>query len=274
MLLSLDSLDRLVSLVVDRGGSVSASEAASHLLAMPAPLEDVAIEILGPLVEHDARLAWRQTAITLDRERPLPLEDACFVVFDLETTGLATANAAICEIGAVRIRRAAIEETFETLVAPSGIEPRHRGCLAGISEARLRAAPHVETALRSLSTFAEGSILVAHNARFDVAFVNRELTRLSGTRLAGTVIDTLPLARNLLRGRIERTNLASLAFFFGVSVEPRHRALPDAQATSEVFLSLLELARERGATTVADLAELATPKSRLQGRDQTVVAGR
>ena len=62
-------------------------------------------------------------------------------------------------------------------------------------------------------------MLVAHNARFDVGFVNRELERLTGKRLSATVIDTVPLARNLLRGRVQRTSLASLAFFFGVSVD-------------------------------------------------------
>jgi DNA polymerase-3 subunit epsilon len=76
------------------------------------------------------------------------------------------------------------------------------------------------------------------------------------------VIDTVPLARNLLRGRAERLSLASLAFFFGVSVEPCHRALPDAQATAEVFLRLLGLAQERGARTVAELEELAAPRPR------------
>ena len=89
-------------------------------------------------------------------------------------------------------------------------------------------------------------MLVAHNARFDVGFVNAELERLTGKRLSATVIDTVPLARNLLRGRVERTSLASLAFFFGTSVEPCHRALPDAQATAEVFVRLLGLAQERG----------------------------
>jgi DNA polymerase III alpha subunit (gram-positive type) len=92
--------------------------------------------------------------------------------------------------------------------------------------------------------------------------VNHELARLGGSQLAGTVIDTLPHARNLLRGRIERANLTSLAFFFGTSIRPCHRALPDAQATAEIFVRLVELAQERGATTVDELIEHATPLSR------------
>jgi DNA polymerase-3 subunit alpha (Gram-positive type) len=116
--------------------------------------------------------------------------------------------------------------------------------------------------LRRFSAFAGNATLVAHNARFDVGFINCELARLTGAQLSATVIDTLPLARNLLRGRAEKANLPSLAFFFGVSVEPCHRALPDAVATAEVFLRLVELAHERGVSTVAELEELATPRSR------------
>jgi len=198
----------------------------------------------------------------LVRQQPVALEDAGFVVFDLETTGLAVADARICEIGAVRIRRLQAVGAFETLVAPGVPTLRRVGRLAGVSSEALRAAPRAETALRRFSAFAGDGILVAHNARFDVGFINHELARPKGSRLSATVIDTLPLARNLLRSRVEKTNLASLAFFFGVSVEPCHRALPDAVATAEVFLHLVELARERGAATVADLEELATPRSR------------
>ena len=139
---------------------------------------------------------------------------------------------------------------FETLVAPGVLLPRQVGRLTGLSDDELRRAPRVGKALAGLVAFAGDAVLVAHNARFDVGFVNRELERLTGKRLAATVIDTVPLARNLLRGRVERTSLASLAHFFGTSVQPCHRALADAQATAEVFLRLVEIAQERGASTV------------------------
>jgi hypothetical protein len=120
----------------------------------------------------------------------------------------------------------------------------------------------VRLALRRFSKFAGGAVLVAHNACFDVGFVNRELERMTGKRLHATVIDTVSLARNLLGRRSQRTSLAALSYFFGVSVQPCHRALPDAQATSEVFLRLLELAQERGASTLSELEELAAPRPR------------
>jgi hypothetical protein len=110
--------------------------------------------------------------------------------------------------------------------------------------------------------FAGDSVLVAHNARFDMGFLNRELERMTGKRVASPVIDTVALARNLLRGRVARTSLASLAYFFGVSVRPCHRALPDAQATAEVFVRLVDIAYERGAASLAELEELAAPRPR------------
>ena len=262
MQLALDSLDRLVEFVTECGGRVPASEAARFLFAVPRAAEGVARELLRPLVAQDARLDWRGSSVSLvENEAPL-FENAEFVVFDLETTGLSAASARICEIGAVRVEGLDLAETFETLVAPGIPLPAPIGRLTGLSDETLRRAPRVATALERFSAFAGDAVLVAHNARFDVGFVNRELERLTGKRLSATVIDTVPLARNLLRGRVQRANLASLAFFFGVSVEPCHRALPDAQATAEVFVRLIGLAQERGARTVADLEELAAPRPR------------
>jgi DNA polymerase III epsilon subunit-like protein len=110
--------------------------------------------------------------------------------------------------------------------------------------------------------FAGDAVLVAHNARFDLAFLDREVERLTGSRLANPVLDTVSLARRLLAGRVPRASLAQLAHFVGTSVEPCHRALPDAQATAEVLLMLIGLAQERGARTVADVVALAATRTR------------
>jgi DNA polymerase III epsilon subunit family exonuclease len=218
--------------------------------------------LLGPLVTDDARLDWRGPFVALASAPDPLLVDTEFVVFDLETTGLARASARICEIGAARIRGLELADTFQTLVAPRTPVPQAIRQLTGLTEGELRRAPGVRTALSRFSAFAGDAVLVAHNARFDVGFVNRELERMTGRRLAATVIDTVPLARNLLEGRAPRANLAALSYFFGVSVRPCHRALPDAQATAEVFLRLVELAADRGALTLAELEELAAPRPR------------
>jgi DNA polymerase III epsilon subunit family exonuclease len=260
--LALDSLDRLVELVEERGGRVLGSEAAAYLFAMRRAPEGLARSLLGPLVDQDSRLAWRGQFVALAESASPALADARFVVFDLETTGLAAASARICEIGAARVERLEVTETLETLVSPGVPLPEPIGRLTGLSDEVLRHAPRIATAMGRFMEFAGDDVLVAHNARFDVGFVNRELERLTGKRLAATVIDTVPLARNLLRGRVKRMNLVSLAFFFGVSTTPCHRALPDALATAEVLIRLIGLAQERGAATVAELEELAAPKPR------------
>ena len=262
MLLAIDSLDRLVEFVEEHEGRVHAREAARLAFALSRVPDGVARALLGPLVGDDARLCWRGPFVALASAADPTLDEASFVVFDLETTGLAAASARICEIGAVEIRRLELGATFETLVAPEVPVSHATRRLTGISEELLGSAPGVEQALAGFASFAGDAVLVAHNARFDVGFLNRELERRSGRRLSGPVVDTVALARNLLAGRSERTSLAALASFFGVSVRPCHRALPDAQATAEVFLRLVELARERGAERLSQLEELAAPRPR------------
>jgi DNA polymerase III epsilon subunit family exonuclease len=271
--LAIDSLDRLVELVEERGGRVPAADAARELFALGTASDAVARSLLGPLVDDDARLAWRGAAVALAESDSPRLEQAVFCVFDLETTGLATASARICEIGAVRIEGLSIGDRFQTLVRPGVPLPRPIGALTGLPEPELAKAPKVAAALRRFTAFAGDAVLVAHNARFDTAFVNRELERLTGKRHAGPVIDTVPLARNLLRGRAERTSLAALSQFFGTVARPCHRALPDAEATAEILLRLIALAQERKALTLADLEELAAPRVRVVHGKRRLVRG-
>jgi hypothetical protein len=106
-----------------------------------------------------------------------------------------------------------------------------------------------------------------------MAFLDHEVERLTGRRLAGPVVDTVSLARRLLAGRTPRASLASLSYFFGTAARPCHRALPDAQATAEVLVALIGLAQERGATTVADLCDLAVPRARRAHAKRTLVFG-
>ena len=106
-----------------------------------------------------------------------------------------------------------------------------------------------------------------------MAFLDRAVERLTGRRCAATVVDTVWLARRLLDRRSERFSLSQLAHFFGVSVQPCHRALPDALATAEILVSLLGLAQERGARTVGDLVELAAPRARRLHGKRPLIAG-
>jgi len=264
MQLRLDAADRLVELVEERRGPVFVEEAARRLFALRHAPIGMARSLLEEVVAEDARLAWRGDAVGL-AEAPgadLPLDRATFVVVDLETTGLTPTTARICEIGAVRVRDLELVDEFELLVDPGVPIGAAITAITGLRDADLRGAPHPAIAVRRFLEFAGDAVLVAHNARFDLSFLDRETERLTGARLAGPVVDTVGLARRLLAGRTPRAGLASLSQFFGTSAQPCHRALPDAQATAEILIQLIGLAQERGALTVADLVDLAAPRVR------------
>src|SRR2546423_13523160 len=264
MQLRLDAADRLVELVEEQRGPVLAEEAARRLFALRQAPVALARSLLADVVETDARLAWSGDAVAL-ADPPgaaLLLEEATYVVVDLETTGLRPGSSGICEIGAVRLRGFEVEAEFETLVDPGLPIAAGASAVTGLRNEQLRGAPGPGDAVRSFLAFAGDAVLVAHNARFDLAFLDRETERLTGSRIGSPVLDTVRLARTLLAGRVSRFGLAQLAWFLDTTERPCHRALPDAKATSELLLALIGLAQERGARTVADLAALAATRSR------------
>ena len=275
MQLSFDAADRLVELVQAKHGPVAVDEAARVLFALERAPVALARSLLGDVVDGDARLSFVGTRVGLagDPHADTPLEEAELVVFDLETTGLSARTCRICEIGAVRVRALEIVDTFETLVDPGTALPGLVAALTGIRQEELRHAPRVEHALRRFLGFVGDAPLVAHNARFDVAFLDRAVEGLTGRRCAAPVLDTVWLARRLLAGRSDRVSLRQLSHFFGVSVEPCHRALPDALATAEILVALMGLAQERGARTVGDLVQLSAPRARQLGAKRSLVAG-
>jgi DNA polymerase III epsilon subunit family exonuclease len=275
MQLSFDAADRLVELVEARHGPVPAEDAARTLYSLRHVPAGLARSLLADVVEGDARLSWRGANVGLAEGRgtALALESATYVVVDLETTGLSPGSSSICEIGAVRVRGLELEERFETLVNPRRPLPAAIAALTGIDPSELRGAPPVELAVRRFLEFAGDAVLVAHNARFDIGFLDREVERLTGRRIAAPVVDTVWLARRVLAGRVARVGLASLAHFFGTSTRPCHRALADAEATAEILLALIGLAQERGASTVAELADLAAPRARRLAGKRSLVAG-
>src|SRR5262249_39690364 len=141
------------------------------------------------------RLAGDLVAVSAAPAEAIPLEQATFVVFDLETTGLTPSSARPCEIGAVRVRGLELRERFQTLAHPGGRLRPAIAELTGIRDEDLRRAPPVEAAVRAFLEFAGNAVLVAHNARFDVGFLDAETRRLLGRRVDATVVDTVGLAR-------------------------------------------------------------------------------
>jgi DNA polymerase-3 subunit epsilon len=260
--LALDALDRLVDTLEERG-SLSTVEAARSLFATSSISNGLACSLLAELTAGDSRVVCAGATVSLAGRRTDPLlEEAAFVVFDLETTGLSAIRCHICELGAVRVQALEPVESFQSLVNPGVALPEPVARLTGLREQELRGAPSVANVLRRFLTFAGDELLVAHNARFDQRFLERQLLFLHGRRLSEPPLCTAALARRLLEGRLRRVSLASLADFFGVPTRPCHRALPDAEATAQVLVHLIGLAQELGAGRVSDLRALAAPRRR------------
>ena len=274
MQLRLDAADRLVELVEEHRGPVSVEEAARAVLKLDRAVPvGLARSLLADAVAADARLrfAGDLVAVTPAPGESALLEQATFVVFDLETTGLRPGSARLCEIGAVRVRRLELGERFQTLANPGAPLQPGVAALTGLRDEELRRAPPVAAATRRFLAFADDAVLVAHNARFDLAFLEAETVRLVGRRVAATVVDTVALARRLLPR--QQANLAALSYRFATDARPCHRALPDAEATAEILLRLIGMAQERGAATVGDLVELAATRPRRAQRKRHLAFG-
>ncbi len=189
-----------------------------------------------------------------------PLFDVDFCVLDLETTGVSPASCEITEIGAVRYRGGELMGTFQTLVDPGLPIPPSITILTGITETMVIDAPPISTVLPSLLEFIGDAVIVGHNLRFDISFLNAAAIRLGYGRLPNQSADTAALARRLVREEVRNLRLHSLAAHFRSPVTPNHRALEDARATAHVFHALLERAGSLGVTNLDDLLQLPTAK--------------
>ncbi|MDX1510033.1 MAG: DEDD exonuclease domain-containing protein [Nitriliruptorales bacterium] len=210
-----------------------------------------------------------QTRLPLDQL----LFDTTFVVVDLETTGLRPGADRITEIGAVKTCRGDRIGEFATLVHPGRPVPAAITSLTGITDHLLRGAPPIEAVLEPFLEFVRGAVLVAHNARFDIGFLNAELRLHGWPRLDNPVVDTAALARRLLRDEVRSLRLSVLAAHLRARTSPNHRALPDARATVDVFHGLVERAGSLGATTVEDLQDLCRSSSDRAFRKIDLVRG-
>ena len=193
-----------------------------------------------------------------------PLSEVVFVVVDLETTGGPPGADAITEIGAVRVRGGAVESEMSTLVNPGRAIPAQITVLTGITNAMVAGAPPVGEALSAFLAWArldgESTVLVAHNARFDVGHLRGAARALELGWSEPTVLDTLGLARRAWsRADVPDHKLGTLAALVGSPIRPVHRALGDARATVDVLHAALEVLAPLGVTHLEDLATAADP---------------
>ncbi len=191
-----------------------------------------------------------------------PLRETTFCVVDLETTGgSAQAGSMITEIGAVKVRGGEVLGEFQTLVNPHTSIPPFIAVLTGITNSMVASSPPVESALPAFLEFAQGCVLVAHNAPFDVGFLKHFAARQDRPWPGFEVLDTARLARRVItRDDAPDCKLSSLAAAFGSSTTPNHRALADARATVDVLHGLIA---RLGAQGVHTLEELQTFSSRV-----------
>ncbi|HET6665473.1 MAG TPA: exonuclease domain-containing protein, partial [Acidimicrobiales bacterium] len=194
----------------------------------------------------------------------IPLREVTFCVLDLETTGGDAGNDAITEIGAVKVRGGEVLGTFRTFVNPGTRIPRAITVLTGITEAMVERAPSASEVLPTFLDFLGPSVIVGHNVRFDLSFLDAALTQAALPRLGTRAVDTCALARRLVRDEVPNCRLSTLADRFRLTHRPSHRALDDALATADLLHTLLERAAAYGVTGLDDLYALPTMGSHPQ----------
>ena len=180
-----------------------------------------------------------------------------YVVFDLETTGIGAKSNQIIEIGAVKVEEGKIGETFSTFVNPLRPIPYPIQQLTGIDDSMVSNARTIQEVLPEFVQFCEGCVMVAHNASFDIGFIEQK-AKEQGILVDYTVIDTVSVARALLPD-LKRYKLDTVAKRLGVSLENHHRAVDDATATAEIFVRMLDRLSEKDIATLAELNEFCIP---------------
>ncbi|MBV8295253.1 MAG: DEDD exonuclease domain-containing protein [Acidimicrobiia bacterium] len=188
----------------------------------------------------------------------LPLSETTFCVVDVETTGGSALDGAITEVGAVKLRGGECLGTLQTLVNPGMAIPPEITVLTGITEAMVLPAPRVDEVLPSFLEFLGDAVLVGHNVRYDIGFLNAALVRAGRPRLSNTFVDTCALARRLVRDEVPDCRLGTLASRLRLGHRPTHRALDDALATGDLLHVLFERAGSLGVLGLDDLLQLPT----------------
>lgn len=181
------------------------------------------------------------------QERGQSLEET-FVVFDIETTGFSPVKNRIIEIGAVKVEQGVITQRYSSFVNPDVPIPFEIEKLTGINDEMVMQAPMIDAVLPAFLAFCEGAVLVAHNANFDMSFIQENARRLS-LPADFTYVDTVGIARILLPHQAKHT-LDAVAKTMQVSLENHHRAVDDAAATAEIFVKFIPMLYKEGVDTL------------------------
>ena len=177
--------------------------------------------------------------------------DGTFVVFDLETTGFSPIQDKIIEIGAVKVENGRITDKFSTFVNPKIPIPFKITQLTSITDSMVMEAPEIETVLPQFLEFIGDAVLVAHNASFDVGFIEQNC-RYQDIQPDFTSVDTVAMARILLP-TLAKFKLNIVAKALNISLENHHRAVDDAGATAEIFVKFIQMLHERDIDSLKQL---------------------
>ncbi len=198
-----------------------------------------------------------------DGELGAALFEVCFAVVDVETTGGSPATSALTEIAAAKYQGGECVGEFQSLVDPGCGVPPLISLLTGITDDMVRGAPSVSSVLPSFLEFVRGSVIVGHNVSFDLSFLDAALGDNGYAPLGNTTIDTLALARRLVRPDVPNCRLRTLATALRLEHVPSHRALDDVRATADLLHRLIEHATGYDCFVLGDLVDLvATPAPR------------
>lgn len=183
------------------------------------------------------------------------LLDETYVVFDLETTGLyADKGDSIIEIGAVKMKNGKIIDTFDTFVNPNVKLSSEIISITGINDEMLNGAPNEEDAVKTFINWVGDYPMVAHNAKFDISFINSAYRKYSLGILNNTLIDTLGLSR-YLESNERYHNLATLVVRYNIpwDEEKHHRANYDAEGTALILYKMLKKLSLNNINTMSEL---------------------
>ena len=241
--------DKLHEYLLERPGGASPRELLDLVFTQPGADPEFGPRFLHALLAPDPRFVWRAGDGTwnarLHETLVRPLSDTTFVVVDVETTGGAAAATNIIEIGAARVRSGRVLEEFQQLVNPGSRLPAFITRLTGIDDTMLADQPPITAVWPRFVEFLGDAVIVAHNAAFDVGFLNAAALAHNGRALSQPHLCTLRLARRLMP-ELRRRSLDVLAGHFGIPTSDRHRALGDVRITVEIFFHLLERLAARG----------------------------
>jgi DNA polymerase III epsilon subunit family exonuclease len=248
------------------GGKATATRIVDRVMKIRKPDPGFALLLVSDLIERDRRLSICDGIVEFadGSYDHIDLCDAEFVVLDLETTGAKAPPSRITEIGAYKVSGGEVTESFHTLVNPEMPIPPFIVGLTGIDDEMVAGAPKFAEIADAFLEFIGDCVLVAHNARFDLGFLNYEIGRVyEDCKLANPSLCTVQLSRGLI-SEIENHKLKTVAQYYSVDLVNHHRAAEDAHATAKIFVNLLDELRTIGVNNLGAARRLSKKKRNVE----------